>query len=227
MTQDEIPFAAMEKALGLRSNLLAYHLDALKKSGVVEKRGEKWRLTPSYERLIPLFPTLTDETKLGAVSVVLVLAVKDGRILLTRRAHKPYQEYWSVFGTRLRLTESVEDAAKRCLLSEGGVEAHEVSVCGIVHERLLDATTDACGQACKHAFLFVVTQAEPLAGKSKASTTTKWFSLSRLPKKRMIPSDIPIITKFLGKKTPFLETVMEEKKGRLAWPGSRTRRKGL
>ncbi len=50
------------------------------------------------------------------------VAVEDGKILLVRRAHRPAAGYWSIPGGRVENGETLEEAVKREMLEECGVE---------------------------------------------------------------------------------------------------------
>ncbi len=61
-----------------------------------------------------------------------VVAVKDGRVLLIRRAKPPRQGRWSLPGGRQRLGETVRETARRELREETGVEAEVTALLDVV-----------------------------------------------------------------------------------------------
>ncbi len=50
------------------------------------------------------------------------VAVRDGRILLVKRVHKPAAGYWSIPGGRVEKGETLEEAVRREMLEECGVD---------------------------------------------------------------------------------------------------------
>ncbi len=61
-----------------------------------------------------------------------VVAVKDGRVLLIRRAKPPREGRWSLPGGRQRLGETVREAARRELREETGIEAAVTALLDVV-----------------------------------------------------------------------------------------------
>ncbi len=61
-----------------------------------------------------------------------VVAVKDGRVLLIRRAKPPRAGRWSLPGGRQRLGETVRETARRELREETGVEAEVTALLDVV-----------------------------------------------------------------------------------------------
>jgi ADP-ribose pyrophosphatase YjhB (NUDIX family) len=220
--QSELKFSDIEKSLKqkgktIRSNMIAYHLYALKKEKIIEKSGEYWRLTKEYEKIIPLFSNLSQMT-LGPVCVVLVMAInKQGdKILLVKRDKKPYKDYWSILAKKMQIKESVTQAALRCVKEEVQTNAKFKKTCAILHERLKE------NDEYKHAFLFVLTKVEVKENDEKTSNdkSLKWFDINKLEKnkfkkEKIIPSDVYMINNFLKKKTVLSEIIMEEKNKKL------------
>ena len=61
-----------------------------------------------------------------------VVAVKDGHVLLIRRAKPPRAGHWSLPGGRQRLGETVREAAGRELREEAGVDAEVTALLDVV-----------------------------------------------------------------------------------------------
>jgi len=222
--ETKLKFSDIEKSLkekskidnkeSIRSNMIAYHLDALKTENVIEKSGEYWKLTKEYERLLPIFSNLSD-MNLGPVCVVLVIATnkktekKDiNKILLIKRDKKPYKDYWSIFGKKMIIGESISNAAIRCIKEETGLDAKFNKMCAVLHERLKE------DNEFKHAFLFVLTKVD-VKEECQNSSVLKWFDIKKLSKGKIIPSDIYMINNFLNKRAVIKEIVMEEKDNKL------------
>ena len=63
-------------------------------------------------------PLVPDRPIVGVGGVV----VKDGRALIVKRAHEPRKGEWSIPGGRVELGETLEDAVKRELKEETGLD---------------------------------------------------------------------------------------------------------
>ena len=61
-----------------------------------------------------------------------VVAVRDGRVLLIRRAKPPREGRWSLPGGRQRLGETVRETARRELREETGVTAEVTALLDVV-----------------------------------------------------------------------------------------------
>lgn len=210
-------FSEIEKRIAIRSNMIAYHLDGLKKDKVLIKTNDFWQLSKQYERLIPFFSYFSDMS-MGCMSVVLVIATfKDkgsDKLLLVKRTKKPYKDYWSVFGRKITLNESICEAAVNCMTNETGIETKSLKfkkVCSIIHERLKE------DDEFKHAFLFVLTLVEITAFSSKLlrNKNLSFYSFDELEKIKIIPSDLHMIKTFINKRTKIHEVIMKEKEDEL------------
>ena len=75
-----------------------------------------------------------------------VVAIKDGRVLLIRRAKPPRAGRWSLPGGRQRLGETVRETARRELREETGVEAEVTALLDVVDS----ITRDDAGAIAYH-----------------------------------------------------------------------------
>ncbi len=117
-------FSEIEKALGIKSNTLAYHLDSMVKEGMLKKDEDDYVLSTHGEKLLPFFSHITQKITGGCLPVVLAAIVKNGKILMLKRNKRPYQGYWGMPGGKLHLEESIEE----CALREVKEETKEKSV---------------------------------------------------------------------------------------------------
>ena len=60
-----------------------------------------------------------------------VVVVRDGRVLLSRRAHAPWQGFWEVPGGFVEQGEHPEDAARREVFEELGLSVELTGLLGI------------------------------------------------------------------------------------------------
>jgi ADP-ribose pyrophosphatase YjhB (NUDIX family) len=75
-----------------------------------------------------------------------VVAVKDGRVLLIRRAKPPREGRWALPGGRQRLGETVRETARRELREETGIEAEVTALLDVVDS----ITRDGAGAVAYH-----------------------------------------------------------------------------
>ncbi len=92
-----------------------------------------------------------------------VVAVKDGRVLLIRRAKPPRRGRWSLPGGRQRLGETVRETARRELREETGIEAEVTALLDVVDS----ITRDDDGAIAYH-YTLVDFLAEWRAGEARA-----------------------------------------------------------
>lgn len=190
----ECLFSDIEKATGIPSNLLNYHLSQLAKDGLVAKKGLYYCLTRDGESVLPSLAHLTGK-ELPPLSVA-VSAVTDGsRILLLRRAKRPYQGYWVMPGGKICLGEDVEQAALREAFEETGLVCRAEKVCGLLHEHLHGE------EGVINSFhLYMVKLVAPEGSLQEGEEgSLRWFSLDSLPE-RIVPSDRWMIENFLSKR---------------------------
>jgi 8-oxo-dGTP diphosphatase len=95
-----------------------------------------------------------------------------GRVLLVRRKFPPFQGQYAVPGGFVEIGETVEDAARRELAEETGVQvrADTLRLVGVYS----DPERDPRGHTCSVVFLARVPQAEPKAGDDAAAA--EWIA---------------------------------------------------
>lgn len=210
LDKTKLKFSDIEKALGIRSNALAYHLTTMQKEGILEKRGEHYHLTKTAERYLPIFSHITGQ-QMGPLPVILVACVDKDRILMIRRKKRPYKGYWTCIGGKMLLEESFEDASIRQIKQKAGLDATFESINAVLHERV-----EGDG-IIKHSFILLFTKVKA-KGRPKESEhgAVKWFRLDKLDEKNVVPSDLWLIRNRLGKKLDVKSARMLEREGELS-----------
>jgi ADP-ribose pyrophosphatase YjhB (NUDIX family) len=124
----ELKFSEIEKSLGIRSNRLAYYLKTLLHEGLLEKRGDSYKLGESAEHLIPYL-----SEKNYVLSVILVHIGDNGKCFFHRRNKRPFKDLLSLPGGRILTGESISEATERLMKEKFNVNAkftgtHSVSI---------------------------------------------------------------------------------------------------
>ena len=99
------------------------------------------------------------------LSVDCVVVDARGRLLLVRRRHPPFQGRHALPGGFVEIGETVEDACRRELKEETGVDARRLRLIGVYS----DPRRDPRGHACSVAFLVRVGRAKAMAGDDAAA----------------------------------------------------------
>jgi 8-oxo-dGTP diphosphatase len=88
-----------------------------------------------------------------------------GRVLLVRRKFPPFQGGYALPGGFVQIGETVEDACRRELMEETGVEAGPLRLVGVYS----DPGRDPRGHTCSVVFLTLVGRPEAKAGDDAAA----------------------------------------------------------
>jgi 8-oxo-dGTP diphosphatase len=115
---------------------------------------------------LPATPTLATDC---------VVVDARGRLLLVRRKHPPFQGSYALPGGFVEIGESTEDACRRELKEETGVEVGPLQLLGVYS----DPARDPRGHVCSVVYLARVGTAEPKAGDDAAAAewVTDWRSV--------------------------------------------------
>jgi len=179
LKQKKLTFTAIEKKIGIRSNMIAYHLQCMQQDSILDKKGSTYALTAAAERLIPYF-----QQELSPLPVILVMVRRKDNILLLKRTKRPYANYWGFIGGRIQLQETISQAAIRLVSEKGGIQTRFKKTHAILHEHTQSNST------IKHSFFLILTSTTVIQQKTNYSThgDLQWFSIHSLPQE-MIPSD--------------------------------------
>ncbi|MBM3889768.1 MAG: NUDIX domain-containing protein [Verrucomicrobia bacterium] len=115
------------------------------------------------------------------------LVVKDHRVLLVRRGIEPFKDYWDIPGGFLEATEHPEDAARREVLEETGLEVRLTGLLGIYRDDYGDTG---------HVTLNIYYLAEPVGGTERAgsdATELRWFHYDELPDKTAFTHEAQVL----------------------------------
>lgn len=209
-TNRKLKFNEIEKQLQIRSNLLVYHLDQMKKQGLVEKQDETYQLTKTAEEMLPFYVHLTKQ-ETGVLPVVLTAIINQNQVCLIKRNKRPYKDHWGFVGGKMKMGESIKETALREAQEETSLDLEFDSVKNIFHEHTHE------NQKPKHSFLLILVQ---LNAKNKEFKITeegelKWFDLNNLPTENIIHSDIWMLKNHLKNNLKIPQVSIEEKDGHL------------
>lgn len=114
------------------------------------------------------------EREMGPVPAVLAAVVRDGRVLLVRRANPPDRGRWGFPGGRIEPGETLAAAAQRELMEETGIaaEAHRVLTA-------LDSIHRAAGGRLTYHYVLVAVLCRWRGGEAAAADDaleTGWFT---------------------------------------------------
>lgn len=118
-------FAELQKTTDLTSDHFTFHIKKLINSSMVERDGDKYRLTPRGKEYANRMDTDENEIeKQPKVSVALIVERQNGKrreFICQQRLKQPYYGFFGRLGGKVRWGESFEDAAARELQEETGL----------------------------------------------------------------------------------------------------------
>jgi len=207
----KLKFNEIEKALKIRSNMVSYHLEKMQEEGLLKKEDEYYFLTKKAEKYLPIIKHVIGE-ELSPVPVMLVALIHKNKILLIKRNKRPYQNYWSAIGGKMRMEESFEEAGKRIIKEKTGIDADYENICGVLYERVEGE------DIIKHSFIHFFTRMKTKTAEFKMSEygELRWFDIKDLGDEKIIPSDLWLIKNKLNSKIDVADSLMKENKGELS-----------
>lgn len=191
---------------GKDSGKLNHHLKQLQELGLVEKLGDKYRMTPEGEK----YGIYIDQFQLKEMyplPVVCISIVENNKLLLGRRARRPYLGQWVLPGGKVNVGETIEEACHRQIENEIGAKIKNLKIYGIY------PTVVWCGLVLSnHVYLIGVRadlKTEPKGNRNGDLDKFEFFSKEEM-KKLLIPkSNIVMIDDAFKEGFNFREQVID------------------
>ncbi|MGV8169601.1 MAG: NUDIX domain-containing protein [Candidatus Nanoarchaeia archaeon] len=208
LEQEKLKFSDVEKALNIRSNMVAYHLGEMEKEGLLKKTKDYYLLTEKAEKYLPIFSHVTGK-ELGPLPVILVAAMYKDKMLLVKRSKRPYKDYWSMIGGKMKMQEDFEEASVRLIKEKAGLDSEFVSLNAILHEKVR-------GEEIKHSFILFFTVVKIKKINSLKGHNLQWFKKEKISQEETIPSDYWLIKHKLNRKANIVSAEMKDDEGKMS-----------
>jgi len=200
-TNQKLRFNEIERHLGIRSNMVSYHLDKMLHLGVIKKEDGYYYLTDDYEQMIPLYSNSP-----FPVPVILVAVEHNNKLLLLKRKKRPYKDYWAMIGGKIQLEEDLKDASLRIIKQKANIDGSFISFNSIVQERVQS------DDKIKHNFFLFFTKVKTDSDFVRSSEygELKWFSKDELDKIKIVQSDLWLLKNKYDSKTNINKVLLRE-----------------
>jgi len=145
-------------------------------------------------------------------SIVIVSRVINGnKILMIKRSKDAFRGYWAMPGGKMYFGETPEDAIKRIIKKEAGIEVTSVELIASFLEKIKE------NGDTKYHFLKLLFDAEAKTNDlvSGNNGIVKWVKMNEVHKMKVIPSDLELIRSMNGKIFRFGNITMELNKEKL------------
>lgn len=109
-------------------------------------------------------------------AVVDIFVIKDGNVLLIKRASEPFKDEWMLPGGFIEMDEDATTAAKREAKEETGLDVELMGIIGVYS----DPSRDSRGTV-SIAYLAIPLN-DILKTQKNETSETKWYKLDELPK---------------------------------------------
>jgi 8-oxo-dGTP pyrophosphatase MutT (NUDIX family) len=127
-------FAELQKATGLESDHVKFHIARLVELGYVIKEDQSYALTQRGKEYANKLDTDNNKIERQPKSaIILVIENEKGELLAQERLKHPYFGFWGFAGGKIRWGETILAAAARELLEETGLTAL-LTYKGVYHE---------------------------------------------------------------------------------------------
>ena len=125
------------------------------------------------------------------------IIIKDGRVVLVKRAHPPIQGQWSIPGGVLEVGEFVREAAIREAREETGLTVEAGELIGVYDRILRDDQ-----KRVQYHYVLVDFLCRPVGGQLLAASDAaevRWFTREELPALNLAEDTFEVIGKGFGK----------------------------
>lgn len=125
------------------------------------------------------------------------LIFEDGNLLLVERAKEPLKGYWSLPGGIVEAGEKLEDAIRREVLEETGLEVEPLSMFEIFERIIPDAE-----QKAEYHYVLIDYLCRPVGGKLQAASDVSrvaWVSERNLRDYRLTEGTLSVIERAFAK----------------------------
>ncbi len=125
--------------------------------------------------------------------------IKDGKVLLVKRAHPPNKGYWAIPGGKVEYGETLEQAVKREIREETGLDVEVLDLMAVI-------------QLIKEGFHYVILDfvCQVVGGDLRPGSDAeevKFFSLEELEKVETTPTTREMLLRYYkGEKMPMFVT---------------------
>ena len=189
-------YSELYKSLKIRSNLFNYHLSRLISIKLVTKEDDRYHLTLEGQAKTP-YLDITHESQ-PILAVVLKINYAGQRVLV-KREKEAFFGYFAMPGGKIKKGELIEDAVKRILNKETGLDCASSKHLATIQETVVENSLD------KHHFILLLQEVDAIG------ELTDGKAYSKLPIK-IVPSDLEML-KLTNEK--FATSVITSNKGEL------------
>lgn len=124
------------------------------------------------------------EQKFPRVGVGAFILNKNNEVLLMRRKKSPEAGFWSIPDGKVEFQESIEEALKREVKEELGVEIAIIALLGVTNHIILEENAHWISPV----FLTEIIQGTPENLELEKHSEMKWFSIENFPENLAIPA---------------------------------------
>lgn len=199
LKKKELAFSEILEKVNLRDHgQLNYHINLLLGNKLIEKDNGKYKLTELGEKMAQYTQQFMMKEMYPLSVVCVIVKDSDGKVLITRRAKKPYQGHWVFPGGKIRIGETLKDAAEREILEETGLKIKFEKVSGIYptiayNEKEINFHANLVSVAAS------INEKNPPVVLDESMDEHKFVKISELGKYNFIPTNLPMI-RDIGKK---------------------------
>lgn len=123
-------------AAEMTSDNFTFHLRKLQSLGLVEKDGDMYFLADKgveYASRIDLKSSHVHKQPKCSISIAIYKDESEKEVLLAQRKYQPLRDTWGIHTEKMRLGDTFEEAIRRCLKSETGIQDYTYKWAGVSH----------------------------------------------------------------------------------------------